>query len=455
MSTKKMDKGFRPATAKLLGFAAIAAIGAGAWSQTAPNGPPSNSAAGLALPEAPKLFGTPLPSVVKASVLVNGEVITQSDIDQRVALQQMANGQTLSPDQLEQLRQQVLSNLVDESLEIQAAKHEDITIKKESIDRAVQRVADNVKRTPDQLADMLTQAGSSIATLRRQIEGELAWRQLQDAKIESGISVGDDEVKAVIDKLEASKGTEEFHVSEIFLSANSANRDQVRANADKILQALQQGASFPSLARQYSEASTQAVGGDLGWVRPEQLPAPLEAALHEMKDGAVSRPIEVTGGYSILAVQQTRRILVDDPRDAVLNLKQVSIAFPAGTSEKEANQRVEAFAAASRQVGGCGGADKLASDFHGSVVQSDQVQMRDLPPALQQIMLPLQIGQATQPFGDLKDGVRVLLLCGRDQVASKLPTYDEVYAQLNEQRVNTRSRRYLRDLRRDAIIDYR
>ena len=87
--------------------------------------------------------------------------------------------------------------------------------------------------------------------------------------------------------------------------------------------------------------------------------------------------------------------------------------------------------------------------------QSDQVKMRDLPPALQEMMLPMQVGQATRPFGSIEEGVRVLVLCGRDEVDPRPPSFDQVYAQLNEERVNLRSRRYLRDLRRDAVIDFR
>ena len=56
---------------------------------------------------------------------------------------------------------------------------------------------------------------------------------------------------------------------------------------------------------------------------------------------------------------------------------------------------------------------------------------------------------------DADDGVRVLVICGRDEVQQTLPTYDEVYAQMNDERVNARARRYLRDLRRDAIIEFR
>jgi peptidyl-prolyl cis-trans isomerase SurA len=163
----------------------------------------------------------------------------------------------------------------------------------------------------------------------------------------------------------------------------------------------------------------------------------------------------VPGGVSILAVQDTRKILTADPRDAVLSLKQVSISFPKGTTRPLAEPIVARFAEAARNIGGCGGADKIASDFHGEVVTSDQIKMRDLPPALQQIMLPMQVGQATQPFGSIEEGVRLLVICGRDEATANEPTFDDVSNQLIEERVNSRSRRYLRDLRRDAVIEFR
>lgn len=396
-----------------------------------------------------------MPSVIKATAIVNGDVITQTDVDQRLSFLSIANGQPIPADQVDQLRQQVLRNLIDETLEIQAAKDEKIDIKDSEVDKTVQRVAQSAKQTPDQLAKYLEANGSSIKSLRRQIQGEIAWRRLQQQKIESDVSVGDDEVKAVLDKLNASKGTEEYRVGEIFLSATPDTQSQTLTNASKILEQLKNGASFAAYARQYSEASTAAVGGDLGWVRPEQLPAPLAATLREMGPGAVSNPIPVAGGVSIIAVQDVRKILTRDPRDAVLSLKQVSINFPKGTTKPQAEPIVARFAEAARNVGGCGGTDKIATDFHGEVVQQDGVKMRDLPPALQQMMMSLQVGQATQPFGSLEEGVRTLVICGRDEVDPSAPSYDEVYSQLNEERVNNRARRYLRDLRRDAIIEFR
>lgn len=444
--------------ALLTGAAVLLAVASAAAAQQADDqqSPPINSAQSLHLPQNPVVFGNTIPPIIKATAIVNGDVITQTDVEQRLALLAIANGTDQIPaDQVDALRQQVLRNLIDETLEIQAAKGEKIEVKKSDIDKTVQRVASGVKQTPEQMADYLQTHGSSINSLRRQIEGEIAWQRLERAKIASDVTVGDDEVKAVLDKLNASKGTEEYRVGEIFLSSTPVTESQTLQNASQILEQLKNGASFAGYARQYSEASTAAVGGDLGWVRPEQLPEPLAAALRTMGPGTISNPIEVPGGVSIIAVQDTRKILTKDPRDAVLSLKQISITFPKGTTREQAEPIVARFADAAKNIGGCGGAEKMGADFHGEVVQSDQVKMRDLPSALQDMMLPMQVGQATQPFGSLDEGVRVLVICGRDEVDPTAPSYDDVYNQLNDERVNSRARRYLADLRRDAVIEFR
>jgi len=433
-----------------------AGTGAAAQQDSGPDSQPAiNSSQSLKLPDNLELFGNAMPPVVKATAIVNGDVITGTDVDQRLALLAISNGGQIPTDQLDALRQQILRNLIDETLEIQAAKTEKIEVKKADIDKTVARVAQNIKQTPDQMKDYLETHGSSIASMRRQIEAEIAWDRLQHAKIESTVDVGDDEVKAVLDRMNASKGTEEYRVGEIFLSSTPSTDSQTLDNANKILQQLKNGASFAGYARQYSEASTAAVGGDLGWVRPEQLPTQLATVLRDMGPGTISNPIQVNGGYSIIAVQDTRKLLTPDPRDAVLSLKQISITFPKGTTREQAEPTLARFADAVHNIGGCGGAEKLASDFHGEVVESDNVKMRDLPTALQQMMVPMQVGQATQPFGSLEESVRTLVMCGRDQVDPSAPTYNDVYNQLNQERVNLRARRYLSDLRRDAVIEFR
>jgi peptidyl-prolyl cis-trans isomerase SurA len=219
---------------------------------------------------------------------------------------------------------------------------------------------------------------------------------------------------------------------------------------------LRQGGSFQAYARQFSEASTAGQGGDLGWVRSAQLPDPLAAAVQEITVGQVAGPVEIPGGYSLIYLLDKRQVLTADPRDALLSLRQLALAFPAGMTKAEAQAKSTDFAAATQGMGGCGKVDAVAAKVGAEVVDNDQVKVRDLPPQLQEMLLKLQIGEATPPFGSQAEGVRVLVLCGRDdaQVAGA-PSFDQIMAQVEEERVNKRAQRYLRDLRRDAVVDYR
>jgi peptidyl-prolyl cis-trans isomerase SurA len=408
----------------------------------------------LQLPTNPIFLGDTDTKVRKATAIVNGAVITATDVDQRLALIVLANQGRIQPDEMQRLRDQTLRNLVDETLEIQAAEAADIKVEQREVDAYYARYAQSFGKTAQQFSDFLRTAGSSSATIKHQIKGEMAWERLQQHKIEPFVNVSDDEVKSIIDRLNAEKGTQEYKVSEIFLSATPETAAQARANADRIVQQLRGGASFLAYARQFSEASTAAVGGDLGWVRPQQLPEQLAAVVRALPVGTVSDPIALPGGFSILAVQDTRQILTADPRDATLSLKQLSLAFTPNTPRADVEAKAQQLGQAGQSMGGCGGAEAAATRL-GAEVVANEIKVRDLPGALQQTLLNLTVGQATQPFGTV-ERISILVLCGRDDPPPvNNISYDQVASQLTEERVNLRAQRYLRDLRRDAVVDYR
>lgn len=429
-----------------------ALVAAAAFAQTASTGPDS----GLSIPADAQFLANRDPSVRTATAIVNGDVITGTDVDHRLALIALANQVEIPAEELQIIRAQVLRNLVDETLQIQAAGQQDITIEQSEIDRYFARYAQGFNQTPQAFAAFLRANGSSDRSIKRQIHGELAWSRLQSRQIEPFVNVGDDEVQQVIDRLNASRGTQEYRIAEIFISATPETAGQVRANAQRIVEQVRSGASFVAYARQFSEASTAAVGGDLGWVRAEQLPEPLAQAAQQVPVGQISDPIAIPGGFSIIGVSDSRQILVADPRDAVLSLKQISMSFPAGATRESVEPRIRQLAELSENMGGCGGADRAAAAIGADVITRDDMRVRDLPPQLQEAMLQLNVGQSVPPFGTLEDGVRILVLCGRDDPQSGAgPNFDAVYAQMSEERVNRRAQRLLRDLRRDAVVDYR
>lgn len=201
-------------------------VAAGAQTDTPP--PSSNS---LNIPQDVKLFGKSDPNVRKATAVVNGEIITGTDVDQRLALIITANGGKVGDEEKDRLRLQVLRNLIDETLQIQEAKANEITVDRAEIDQSYARVAQNFGRPPEQFGDFLRTQGSSPASIKRQIEGETAWNRLLRRKVQPFVNVGEEEVQSIIDRMKASKGEEEYRIGEIYLSATPENAQQIAANS--------------------------------------------------------------------------------------------------------------------------------------------------------------------------------------------------------------------------------
>ncbi len=440
----------------LLGFAVAGAmvVPAGNASLLAQAAPRTFSANDL--PEM-VVLGDVDPTLRKAQAIVNGDVITDTDIDQRLGLVLAANGGRVADEEKQRLRLQIIRNLIDEKLQLQEAAENDIRINEAEVTRSFERIAQNFKRTPAQFEIYLKGNSSSSNSLKAQIRAEMAWSRVLRRKVEPMVNVGDDEVQQVIDKLNAAKGKDEFHVGEIFLSATPETLDAVMQDASRIVGQVRGGASFVAYARQFSEASSAGLGGDLGWVRGEQLNSAVSTTVAALEPGQVTDAIPVTGGVAIMALIEKRQVLAADPLMAQLSLKQLTIPLKADTTEAQARAKVEEIGRLSQNMGGCGGVEALAQKVGGEVAVNDAVRMKDLPAQLQAILGRMSIGEATPAFGSAEEGLRVLVLCGRDdsQVQAKAPNFEEIYAQMNDERVNMRARRYLRDLRRDAIVDYR
>lgn len=438
-------------SARIAALPLLAALFASGSSLTA-----QEASGGFQLPANPQFFVKEDPNHRKAKVVVNGEIVTGTDVDQRVALIVAASGGKIGEEELKRLKLQVLRNLMDEALQIQEARIQEVSVDEAEVAQSYERVArQNFGQDPKALDAYLTKIGSSPASLKRQIRGELSWSRLLRRNVQPFVNVSDEEVRDVIKRMQDAKGTEEYRVGEIFLSATEENKAAVFENAKKIVEQLRQGGSFQGYARQFSEASTAAVGGDLGWIRLGQLPAELGTALQQLQPGQLVGPVETRGGFSILMQIDKRQVLTADPRDAVLSLKQISISFPKGTTEPQAAAKAKQFAEAMQGARGCSTVDAIAQGQGAEVVSNEQMKARDLPGQLQQMVLGLSLGEATPPFGSIEDGVRVLMLCGRDDPKTGAePDFDQVQSQIEDERVNKRAQTYLRDLRRDAIIDY-
>lgn len=418
---------------------------------------PTSPANILTIPDNVVILGASEPTR-RPTAIVNGTVITGTDVDQRVALLIAASERGAPPpDEMQRLRLTVLRTLIDETLQIQESKALEVEVTKDEVDGAYARLAnDRFNRTVEGMNAWLTQVGSSPESLHRQIEGELAWNRLLRRNVAPFVNVSASEVNETLQRIQAQRGTAEYRVAEIFLRSTPATQETVRANAQRIFDQLRDGGNFTELSRQYSQATTAARGGDLGWVTLERLQNPqLAEIVKEMQPSQMVGPVEIPGGFEILFLIDKRQVGMADQRDSILSLKQVAIEFPQGTTPEAARVRATEFQQAVQQIRGCGDVEATATRINAEVVDNDQVRVRDLPEQLQPLLLQLSIGQATPPFGSLQEGVRVLVLCGREEpTETGGPDAARVMATLQDDRIEKRAQRYLRDLRRDAVIEY-
>jgi peptidyl-prolyl cis-trans isomerase SurA len=293
--------------------------------------------------------------------------------------------------------------------------------------------------------------GASKDTIMRQVKAGLAWEEVINARLRPFLAIGDGEVKSYLDNLKNNKGQPEYRIGEIFLAVDSPEKEaEARQTAERLVRQIREGAEFGAVARQFSDVATGAVGGDSGWVIGDHINADFKDVVLHMQEGQVSDPIRVTAGYYIVTLADKRQVLSADPDDTQVDLQQIIVKT--GTDAAGQRQRIAAQAATLKE---CSGIPQLAS----AIGATDQgslgtVRLGDLPAPVKKVVRPLEVGQASEPVQTGTD-MRVLVVCGKKVAEVKEPTPSEIEDFLSNQRLAMMARRYLRDLRRDAIIDYK
>ena len=389
-------------------------------------------------------------------VLVNDEPISSFDINQRLRLVIAVAGGVSSQEEFLQVREQVIQSMVDERLQLQEAREFDLVVSDQELDQFFVRRAQSVGQSPEQFEQALTQIGASRKTMVDQINAEFTWSQLVRGRLGQFINVSDDEVEAYIQRLYDNQGKFEYRLGEIvLLVGDGAQAAAVRATATELTRQIRGGASFTEIAKQLSASSSSSIGGDLGWLTLDDLPDNVSAAIRATDIDAVTDPIRTPGGYLIMAVQDRRRILTPDPLDDQIELAQLFLATDdAGDVARKAafTDGIEALRAGETS---CDAIEEYGQQIGANErVKLGFLRIRDLRGESRDVVQELEFGEISRVM-TMEDGLRSLVVCSRREAEVQAPDFDQVFDQLEQQRLSLLARRYLRDLRRDAIVDYR
>jgi peptidyl-prolyl cis-trans isomerase SurA len=387
---------------------------------------------------------------LRAAALVNDEVISIMDLEMRVRLAMVASGISGSAEQRNRLAPQVLRSIIDERLQMQEAARLGIEAQDAEIDNAIARVAQQNNMAPRQFLDVLRRNGILPQVFRNQIRANLLWQKVVAREIRREIQISPEEVDAVVERLMAQEGERRLRVREIFLSIDSADEEQeVSATARRLTQQLRNGAEFSSLARQFSQAATAAVGGDLGWLTPGSLPDQVANTLDEMQPGQIAGPIRTFGGYYIVRLEDTRQIAAIEE---TVSLKQIYLPLPGDAASSDVEDARARAAELAGQVDSCESMSDVAKSA-GSANSGElgEVKLSSLPENIRRAVADLPIDTPSRPI-EVNAGIAVLMVCERSQSGIDR---NQIRENLARQQLDLRAQRYMRDLRRAAHVDIR
>ena len=380
------------------------------------------------------------------SAIVNDEVISRYDVQQRVQLIVSTSGIKPTQENISRLEAQALRSLVNEKIQLQEAEKLDVPSSEQEVGLMLERIANGSQMSGEEILELINSQGVRPDTLLNQIRAELLWNKIVRGRYGSYVNVNDDEVSIVYDRTIESIGRDQFEISEIFLGyEDSKEEEEANILANRLVEQLREGASFSAVAQQFSQSSTSGQGGYIGWVAEGQLDNEVINAIKNLDKDGISNPINSTGGYYIIRLNDITKAGGKNPLRNQYDL--VSIIF-----NKENIQDANNFA---KEFISCKRIDSLTEKYNEKEVNYIGKRiLSELPSDLHEELLNKDAGE-TLNIREIGDNINLILICDRKDDIGIQVSRESIEENIYSQKIGMMSRRYLRDLRRDAVIEYR
>lgn len=124
--------------------------------------------------------------------VVNGELITAYDIEQRTKLIQLSNPKPPP-------RQQVLEELIEEKVKLSVIKRWVMEVSDKEVDSSYARMARGMRMSPVQLTEILAKQGISASTLKSRIKADIIWTGIVRSKFQASMQVSEKDVRTALD----------------------------------------------------------------------------------------------------------------------------------------------------------------------------------------------------------------------------------------------------------------
>ena len=380
------------------------------------------------------------------AVIVNDEVISRYDVNQRVKLILVTSGIPATEENIKRIEEQAIKALIDEKIQIQEAIKLEVPDSPNEVNLMLDNIARSNQTTAEGILESITSQGVNSETLLNQIKSELLWNKIVRGRFGSYINISDEEVDIIYDRTIQNINNSQYDISEIFIGFEDENEEkEARDLTQRLTEQLKNNIPFEPVAQQFSQASSSGQGGFIGWVSEGQLDPEILSSIKNLEIGAVSEPIKTVNGYFIIKINGKSEEGGKNPMKNQYDL--ISVSF-----NIEDKIIAEEF---SNNFVSCKRLDSLLENYNEKEVNViGKRLLQELPNELHKELLEKNAGNALSPRFSEKN-IDIILICDRKDDIGIQVNREVIEDNIYSQKMGMMSRRHLRDLRRDAVIEYR
>jgi peptidyl-prolyl cis-trans isomerase SurA len=395
--------------------------------------------------------------------VVNQELVTAAELQQRIAQvrENARRGNTpLPPD--DELKQEVLNALIDERVIVTYARDSGMRLDDAEIERAMANVAAQNQLTPQQLRERLRREGIDYARFRKNVRDQLLVERTREREVQQRIRISDPEIDAWLDKQRAAAGNStEYNLAQVLVvvpeNAPAKVVEERRARAEAALERLRKGEAFEAVAREVSDDTNRAKGGEIGARPASQLPDIFVDAVRTLKVGEFTPTLlRSSAGFHVLKVlsrTEAGAFTVTQTR-----ARHVLLRPSAQLSQEAAIRRLQEF---KRQItAGTRTFEQIARDNSedGSAAQGGDlgwVSPGNFVPEFEEAMNALPINGLSDPVIS-RFGVHLIQVMERRKVTLDAKQQrEQARSALREQKFEEAYLEWVRDLRARAYVELR
>ena len=253
--------------------------------------------------------------------VVNTGVVTRKEIDDRIAsIQKQAPAGGKKLPEGDELRKQVLENLILEKIQIQEAEQTGLAVNEKELNKIIEDIATRNKLTFSEFRDAVTKSGVSFQRYRELLREDVLKARLREREVDSQIKISDAEIdNFIIEQMQrrgseptaTGSGPEEIAVAQIFVpveeGAGPSAQADARKRAETLLKEARGDADFMQLGAQANKENSRIKFQDLGYRTQDRLPQIFVEAVRNLGPGQVAPSVvRSPAGFHVLKVMDRR-----------------------------------------------------------------------------------------------------------------------------------------------------